>query len=392
MLVGSNANMEYNSRMAEVTVSATRLKSLFSNRHKDVSDVSKQLSLKTNLVEATVKDTSIPFEELEILAKFFKKPWSYLLIDKPEVIPKFGHDNRTVENKKHPVSEEILQELQAAEAMLDTMIELFTENKISLPKVEIDEDGITDSAANKVRDFLGITDKKQLGWRDEYEALRAWSEAIQETGIFVSQRGLVDEHVRAFSLARKYQAVIVVSTKDSPYARIFSLLHEYSHVLLRNTGVCDLNEEHSRTESRCNHFAATVLLPDSLIKEQLNGFKFTGDVEEDEETIRSLSKHFRVSQATLLVRLKTVGLLTDPYFARLETRRRSRRKSSKGSGGDYYATAINKVGRKFAIDIFAALSDGKINRSDASAVLGVGEHIVGRFKDRLYNTPRTGNE
>lgn len=384
--------MQYNSRMAEVTVSAARLKSLFSNRHKDVADVSEQISLKTNLLEATVQDTSIPFEDLEILAKYFKKPWSYLLIDKPEVIPKFGHDNRTVENRKHPVSEEILQELQAAETMLDTMIELFPANKISLPKVEIDEDGITDADANKVRDFLGITDKKQLSWRDEYEALRTWSEAIQETGIFVSQRGLIDENVRAFSLARKNQAVIVISTKDSPYARIFSLLHEYSHVLLRNTGVCDLNEEHSRTESRCNHFAATVLLPDSLIKEQLNGFRFTGDVEEDEETIRSLSRHFRVSQATLLVRLKTVGLLGDPYFARLETRRRSRRKGSKGSGGDYYATAINKVGRRFATDIFAALSDGKINRSDASAVLGVGEHIVGRFKDRLYNTPRTSNE
>jgi Zn-dependent peptidase ImmA (M78 family) len=384
--------MQYNNRMAEVTVSAVRLKSLFDNRHKDVAAVNKQLSLKTSLVEATVKDTSISFEELEVIAKFFKKPWSYLLIDTPEVIPKFGHDNRTVENKKRPVSEEILQELQAAEVMLDTMIELFPENKISLPKVEIGDTDVADSMANKVREFLGITDKKQLGCKDEYEALRLWSEAIQETGVFVSQRGLVDENIRAFSLARKNQAVIVVSTKDSPYARIFSLLHEYCHVLLRNTGLCDLNEEHSRTESRCNHFAARVLLPDSLIKEQLNGFKFIGDVEEDEETIRTLSKHFRVSQATLLIRLKTVGILEDSYFAKLETRRRSRRKSSKGSGGDYYASAINRVGRKFARDIFGALSDGKINRADASAVLGVGEHIVGRFKDRLYNTPRTSNE
>jgi Zn-dependent peptidase ImmA (M78 family) len=384
--------MQYNNSMAEVTVSAARLKSLFDNRHKDVVAASKQLSLKTNLVEATISDTSIPFEELEVLAKYFKKPWSYLLIDKPEVIPNFGHDNRTVENKKHPVSEEILQELQAAEAMLDTMIELFPQNKINLPKIEIGESEIADTSVNKIREFLNVTDKKQLGCKNEYEALRLWAEAIQETGIYVSQRGLIDENIRAFSLARKNQAVIVISTKDSAYARIFSLLHEYCHVLLRNTGVCDLNEEHSRTESRCNHFAASVLLPDSLVNEQLKGFKFVGDIEEDEETIKTLSNHFRVSQATLLIRLKSVGLLGDSYYAKLETRRRSRRRNTKGSGGDYYASAINRVGRKFARDIFGALSDGKINRSDASAVLGVGEHIVGRFKDRLYNTPRTSHE
>jgi Zn-dependent peptidase ImmA (M78 family) len=134
------------------------------------------------------------------------------------------------------------------------------------------------------------------------------------------------------------------------------------------------------------------LLPDSLVNEQLKGFKFVGDIEEDEETIKTLSNHFRVSQATLLIRLKSVGLLGDSYYAKLETRRRSRRRNTKGSGGDYYASAINRVGRKFARDIFGALSDGKINRSDASAVLGVGEHIVGRFKDRLYNTPRTSHE
>lgn len=382
--------MQYNKFMAEVTVSAARLKSLFDNRHKDVATVNKELSLKTNLVQATVENTSIPFDELETIAKFLKKPWSYLLIDKPEVIPDFGHDNRTVENRKHPVSEEIIQELQNAEIMLDTMIELFPENKISLPKITVGETGISESTAQLIRSFLGITDKKQLSCRNEYEALRLWSEAIQESGVYVSQRGLVDENVRAFSLARKNQAVIVVSTKDSAYARIFSLLHEYCHVILRTTGVCDLSEQHSRTESRCNHFAASVLLPDSLVHEQLKGFQFSGTLEEDEETIKSLSNHFRVSQATLLVKLKTVGLLSEPYYAKLETRRRSRRRGSQSSGGgDYYATAISKVGKKFAKDVFGALSDGKINRSDASAVLGVGEHIIGRFKNRLYDTPRT---
>jgi Zn-dependent peptidase ImmA (M78 family) len=134
------------------------------------------------------------------------------------------------------------------------------------------------------------------------------------------------------------------------------------------------------------------LLPNSLVNNQLNGFNFVGNIDEDEETIKTLSNHFRVSQATLLIRLKSAGLLGDSYYNKLETRRRGRRRNSSGPGGDYYASAINRVGRKFALDIFGALSDGKINRSDASAVLGVGEHIVGRFKDRLYNTPRTSSE
>lgn len=384
--------MDYNNVMAEITVSAERLQSMFDNRHKEITEVKKELNLKCDLNKVVLNDSVISFEDLEAIARYFKKPWSYLLIDEKELMPKFGHDNRTVENKKRPVSAEMVQELQAAELMLDTAIDIYPENSYKLPNISVAIDSVTDETAIAVRDFFKITIKRQLDCKDQYEALRLWSEAIQSTGIYVSQRRLVDENIRAFSIARKKHAVIVVSTRDSAYARIFSLLHEYCHVVMRNTGICDLSEVHNTLESLCNTFAAQVLLPDEMIKKELKGFSFAGDLDEDEKTVQDLSHHFRVSQAALLIRLKSVGLLQESYFNKLESKRRSRRRSNTGKGGDYYATAINKVGKQYAKDIFGALSDGVINRSDASAVLGVGEHIVSRFKDRLFNAPRATNE
>lgn len=384
--------MDYNSAMAEIMVSAERLQSMFDNRHKEITEVKKELKLKCDLNKVVENDSVISFEDLTTIAKFFKKPWSYLLIDEKENMPKFGHDNRTIENKKHPVSAEMVQELQAAELMLDTVIDIYPENSYKLPNVSVSTSDMSDKTAVAVREFFGITLKRQLDCKDQYEALRLWSEAIQSSGIYVSQRRLVDQNIRAFSISRKKHAVIVISTRDSAYARIFSLLHEYCHVIMRNTGICDLDEEHNALESLCNTFAAQVLLPDELIKKELKGFSFTGILDEDEKTIQDLSHHFRVSQAALLIRLKSVGLLQDSYFHKLETKRRSRRGVNTGKGGDYYATAINKVGKQYAKDIFGALSDGVINRSDASAVLGVGEHIVSRFKDRLFNAPRATNE
>lgn len=81
-------------------------------------------------------------------------------------------------------------------------------------------------------------------------------------------------------------------------------------------------------------------------------------------------------------------------YGPIETRRAARRKTSGGrasSGGPPYQTvAMNKVGCRFAHDVVDAMTEGTVDRQDASVLLGVGGHNVGKFVHGATPATRRG--
>jgi Zn-dependent peptidase ImmA (M78 family) len=330
------------------------------------------------------QNQEVEFEDLKDLAKLFKRPWSYLLCDEEERFPDLGQDNRTFANQRVPVSVDLIAEFEASGLILEAAVELFPNETYEVPPVRLTRDVATSRTADAIRSFLAVSNVQQLAAKDEYAALRLWVDALHRRGVYVSQRRLRDKTIRAFSTVRDGQAIIVVDTGDTPYARIFSILHEYCHIVLRSTGICDL-DEHSETERYCNQVAATVLLPDALLAGELADLVFGATPDADDDRLIRLSHRLRVSQAALLIRLRDRGSISQEMYDALEERRRSRRKKNKkGPGGDYYAAAINRVGRRFARNVFGAMSDGLLDRQDAGALLGVGEHSIDRYRDALF--------
>lgn len=367
--------------MARIHVSAARFSSMLANRHKTAAQVATEVPTAVSLLALETTDTEVEFADLQALAKYFKKPWSYLLQDEAEVFPNLGQDNRTYANQQVPVSSNLISEFEAARTMLNAAIELFPQDHYEVPPTVIMPSMPASVAAGHIRAFLDVSIEEQLGTNDEYAALRLWIDALQRRGLYVSQRRLRDRTIRAFSTTLDDQALIVADTGDTPYARIFSVLHEYCHVVLRSTGICDL-EQHSTIEQYCNDVAAEALMPAGLLQREMTGVQLGGDADADDE-LRRLSHRLRVSQAALLIRLHQTGVLADEAYEAMEHRRQARRPKAKSKSGQFYATAINRVGRRFARNVFGALADGAINRADAGALLGVGEHLVNRFRSEL---------
>lgn len=373
--------------MAVIIIDSSLVRSMLEHRRKDVKDVAAKLKLRGDFGQIASTNTEVSFEDIKQIAAYFKKPWSYMLKEGPEKIPDFGHDNRTLNNRQTAISSEMLTELKLAEYRLDSAAELFPDFKVLWPNVKLNSRTDVEKTAEIVREFLEVSVDEQLKSGSKHAALNLWVDALQAKGVYVSQRKLVDDTVRAFSIQRNGYGLIVVDT-EYPYARIFSLLHEYCHILMHSAGICDLELLHNGRERYCNEFAASVMLPRSLLSNQLKGFKFSGTVEEDEETIKKLSEHFRISQASLLIRLKNMGHLDEKYYQQLEIRRRNRKSiPKKVKGGSYYASAIASAGKRFAQNVVGALSEGTINRTDASVLLGVGEHVIDRFQRELFTSP-----
>lgn len=372
--------------MARVTVSSARLRSMLANRHTTVAAAADVLSTRISLSILVSRDTAVDFEDLCSLAQYFKRPWPYLLLDTEERFPHLGQDHRTYANRHAPLSSDIQLELDAASMMLDAAVDLFPDESYSVPTQRLSLEMEPPIAAATLRSWLGVSEEAQIGTTDEYAALRLWVEALHRRCVYVSQRRLRGGTIRAFSAVRKDQAVIVVDTGDPPYARIFSLLHEYCHLALRSAGLCDLDQA-SAVERYCNNVTARILIPDRLLHDAFAESPFTGVGAQDDASLQRLSRRLRVSQAVLLIRLREASLITEDVFSQMEMRRRSRTTTSTSSGGDYYATAINRVGRRFAQNVFGALSDGRVNEADTAVLLGIGEHLVSAYRDRLLAVP-----
>lgn len=370
--------------MPKVRVSAERFRSLLANRNMTADMLSAKVSTAVRLHDLALADHEVEFEDLVKLAKVFSRPWSYLLIDAAEVYPSAGSDNRTHSNQRVALSAELLAELQMADLMLDAAGDLFPGEGYRTPRVP---SGAVPAVqlAREIRAFLAVSVDEQLGAKDDFAALRMWISAINSRNVYVSQRSLSDPTVRAFSKVKGDQAVIVVSTKDEPHPRIFSLIHEYCHVTLHSTGICDLLD-HSNIERYCNEVTAGVLLPLSLLDRLLTPGQFSGTDEAADEALRMLSRRAHVSQQALLIALRDRYVISQEKYDQMEARRAARRPGSKkksDGGPTYYTVAINKVGRMFAHRVVDAMRDGTVDREDASVLLGVGEHNVGNLVHEL---------
>lgn len=369
--------------MPKVRISAARFSSLLANRNMTSSDVVSRAKLGVSPDELAATDLDIEFADLLALAKMFKRPWSYLLIDEAEAFPSAGTDNRTFANQRAGLSSELLAELQATDLMLATAEELFPGHAYRVPFVPTGKAPSADALATQTREFLGVSVDDQLAVKDEFAALRMWVAALHATGVYVAQRRLPDVTIRAFSKVEGDQAVIVVDTGDTAYARIFSALHEYCHVILRSTGICDM-DDHSTIERYCNAVAASVLLPGELLDRVVTASEFTGGDDVADESLKRISRQLHVSQAALLIRLRDHGTIAQGTYAAMEVRRTARRgRGGKKAGGTYYPPAINKVGRLYAHRVVDALNDGAIDRQDASVFLGVGEHLMPKYLEEL---------
>jgi hypothetical protein len=231
--------------MAKVTVHSKRVSSMLANRNRTLADIA-DLGLSVDPMALLREDSILTLDDLKTLGKFFKQPWSSLLVNEPEVLRSLGHDNRTFLNRQLRLSPDTFDVILAVTDMLDAAADLFPDTVYEVP-ADVTANAPAEAIGASIRRFLSITDEAQLALHDDFGALRLWGTGLQNRGVYVAQRPIKDDSVRAFSRVDGRHAVVVVDTQDLPPARIFSLLHEYAHIVLRTPGLCDL-DDHSDIE------------------------------------------------------------------------------------------------------------------------------------------------
>lgn len=320
-------------------------------------------------------------------AQKVKIPYAWLFLDSPPEkfkLPK-NTDYRTFFNQAMDDYSIELNYLIADISMRrDAMIELYAEMDMPLPRFEeyTDAETASDSTiAETIRHLLGITYDKQRKFRNSNEAFNYYLEALSAIGILVFQAGKIDKSImRGMSIYDPVFPIIVVNRKDEYNARIFTLLHEFVHILTRTPGICDILsiERQSRfeIEIKCNRIAAEALVPHNtlLAEREWNQIVQSGW---DDISIQKIARNFAVSREVIIGQLLTLNKIAiDFYNAKLSQynneyeQYQQRNQKSRKKGFLPPSTDIcSQVGKLYARTVMSAYAQELITPRDASQFL-----------------------
>ncbi|PIU61116.1 MAG: zinc peptidase [Armatimonadetes bacterium CG07_land_8_20_14_0_80_40_9] len=264
--------------------------------------------------------------QLEKLAKsIYKRPLAaFFLPEPPEELP-LPEDFRTLPwDERKPFSPETRLAIRRARRLQSLTAELAKSlnRKITTKINKVNLSDNPEVVASRIREQLGVGIQTQFSWKNETEALNEWKKAVEKRGVFVFQIGMPLEETRGFSLTEGKILIIVLNLRDSINGRIFSLFHEYGHLLLNDSGICDmgdqdyLSDEAKSIEKFCNHFAGAVLVPkDALLNHNLIKSK-EYSAHWSDEILKELAKSFKVSQEVILRRLVILRLSRGDFYKR----------------------------------------------------------------------------
>ena len=348
--------------------------------------VAKKLNVRPDRILSWEKGEAAPsFTQLRSLAKAYKRPTAAFYLTEFPPAGALPTDFRTLDNRsvleaKH--SPHLLHELRRARDRREWTIEMLSEmGSLSAGwHLDISLNTSPEEAAAQLRKLLGITLGLQSSWKTQYEALGGWRALVEKTGTLCFQaRGLPLTECRGFSLPETILPVIVINIKDSVRGRIFTLLHELTHVALRQGGLCNLADSAS-LEIYCNRVAGAVIFPKedflrfSTVARHPKGTRSWSDTE-----LKDISTFFGGSYEAVLVRLLSFGLTTEEFYREKREYLTNAYLNTKRDESGFvppHTIELSCAGGLFTSVVIESLERNNITLADASEYLHIGfKHI-----------------
>jgi Zn-dependent peptidase ImmA (M78 family) len=317
-------------------------------------------------------DENPTFGEIKKLSEAYKRPLAAFLLPNPVKEPPLPQDFRRLPGLPKPFSRKTLRIIHKAMNLQDISREL-QENLNSAMDTDAISANIRDDpeiiAINeRSRSEISIDD--QFKFKDSHEAFKLWRSLIERKNILVFQFPMEIEELRGFTLLNTKPYAIVINSSDAVDARIFTLIHEYGHILLRESALCTpenpLNDgsHGAHVERWCNQFAGAFLLPSDDIKKSFNKL---GLSEYDR-----ISSRYKVSLSATLTRLVNLNLISSyQYEEKIGILSLKGHKEHGGTGESSSKRAQRTMGDAFISLVLENSHKGYITNSDALNYLGI---------------------
>ncbi|PWQ93026.1 ImmA/IrrE family metallo-endopeptidase [Leucothrix pacifica] len=342
------------------------------------------LAKKLQVTEAKIRDwesgdLSPTFNQAKKFAKQTRIPFGYLFLAAPpreQSLPL--PDLRTVDNEhRGQASAELRDIINIAQQRQEWFLEYAKDNGFDeLPfagKYTIQSS--VEEIVGDMRSVLGLPAHPSRGsWQDYFRDLVNGLEAV---GILVMRQSNLGHHTRTFSVSEfrgfvlfdTTAPVIFINQADAPSARLFTLIHEASHIWIGESGISDASPATQyKQEVLCNAVAAEFLVPQEEFEE------YWVEHEDWQQNIPTLKSHFHVSRWVIARRAQSLGKISlnqyRRYIAVLKAEYQQR-ETGGSDGPSYYRYKPGQISKRFARSIISEAMSGRVLYRDAGRLLGV---------------------
>lgn len=335
-------------------------------------------------------EEALTFRQAQIFAAKTYVPFGYLFLREPPIEELPIPDLRTVDSRgvNRPSAE--LLDLIKLTLQRQQWYRDYLTNELASPSVvvgRVNAGTPTEAVVNDMRQLLGVPVHPERGnWEDYYRELIVRIETLgvlvmREANLGHHTRPLRVEEFRGFAIADPYAPIIFVNHADAPGARLFTLIHELSHIWFGISGVSDGNESpHQPSEVKCNAVAAEFLVPEEEFRPLWKEFDTWS------ENLAPLEDHFHVSRWALARRAQTLGFITIDQYREYIARQKAiwDARDKKGDGGPTYHKSKNaQISKQFSRAVLAQAFNGQILLREAGQLLGINPGKLRRFADEV---------
>lgn len=356
-----------------------------------IEEGAKKIAVKAEyLLACEENQAKLTVRQLRVLSNAYKRPLAffYLPLPPPKSIS-LRDFRRPAQEASEPESPRLRYEIRRARYRRRVALELFEEIGERAPTFNATAtlNDNTFTVATRVRELLGVTRAQQQNFRDEYDGLNTWRQAVEHAGAAVFQAsGITSKEMLGFSISEPILPIIVLNLRDVPVRRIFTIAHEVTHLMLRTGGLCTLKEVQD-IEVFCNEVAGETLVPQTWLLDEPEIQSRGPQKEWDEGLIVALARSYRVSREVILRRLLVAEYATQEFYRqKREEYQNEFARKEKGEGFVPPSTlAVAESGRTFVRLVLESYRQEKITTSDVSDYLGVRTKHFDRIAQAVQN-------
>ena len=135
----------------------------------------------------------------------------------------------------------------------------------------------------------------------------------------------------------------------------------------------------------CNAVAADLLVPDALFKERWESYKTL--CSNDEEVIARMAGYFKCSQVVIARKSCDLHFISKDEYRRIVDTAKEQyltaQRKKNGLGGNYYATMISRIDRRFFGMLMESVIQGKTQYTEACKLTYTNRVTFSKLAERM---------
>jgi Zn-dependent peptidase ImmA (M78 family) len=330
------------------------------------------------LRQAEAGDAYISFRQLQSFAHACRLPLRIFYLADPPAEESAPVDFRSTKDRESPTTFDFIRTLRVARERRDVASTLYSDAGRAVtrfPAVGSDKELATIISRVVCTTMWPLEPRTAKYAKGSAKPLSITKEFVENAfPVLVFEVSKDLGTLRGCSLFDEPLSIIILSSKESPNTRRFTLAHELAHLFMRQSGICAPLSVSGTTEieRRCNRIAGEALLPAHVLVQSLRDKPAAST----DQQVESLANKFQLSHSAVTVRLYEADMLsgeeTNARLQRYHRIWRERQEKTDAKGGPHpYLSAVQHRGPTFTSLVLSAIDRDAISITRAGELLGV---------------------